>query len=353
MYYFGEEGSLSGLLEQFKGAAVAAAEGVVVMYNSAARCLLPDLREGEQVRRVGEDLIELCSRQFEAEHYELDGYELFTFAAPAETAVANALPLLENISRAIRESLGASFAASELIAGTAEREQMEGLGRYSAILRHEQYRLLNIAENLQELCAMNGGGDGLQMSVFELDELCRRVCDTVAALVAEQGVSVGFDAEGALFTVYADARRVERMLLAVLANSVKGCAGGGRISLSLRRNGPRFEILLEDDGAGIPDDVFSDIFELYSRPASTDGAVHGMGLGLAVARNTALRHGGSLMLQSAPGKGTKLLISLPAGLPETTALYSGGVEYAADPMRPVLTAMSGVLSYKFYGPPYL
>lgn len=353
MYDFGEERSLIGLLEQLKGAAVAAVDGMVAQYNSAARSLLPELREGAAVRVLDEGVIELCARQFEGESFELGEYEIFTFAAPASAVVELALPMLENMSRAMRESLGTAFAASELIAGTAERELREDLSRHSAMLRHEQYRLLNIAENLQELCALSDSGEVLQLSLFELDELCRKVCDTLSAVVADRGIKAEFAAEGAFFTVYADERRVERMLLAVLANSVEACKNGGNISLSLRRNGGMYELLLEDDGEGVPDEVFSDIFELYARPADVDGAVHGMGLGLAVARNTALRHGGNLMLQSAPGKGTRVLMSLPAGLPESPVFHSGRVEYAADPMRPILTALAGVLSYKYYGPPYI
>jgi len=353
MYDFSEGRSLSGLLEQLKGAAIAVSEGVVAEYNAAAGRLLPDLKAGERVTVPEPGVVELCGSRFEVSVYDAEGCEIYTFAAPAAVSVAGALPLLENMSRAIMDNLSVSFAASELIAGTAEREQLESLARHNAMLRHEQYKLLNIAENLQELCALEGGEDVLSTSLFELDELCRKVIDTAAALVGERGIELEFSAEGREFVVHADARRVERMLLAVLANSVEGCTAGGRISLSLKKCDGQYEILVQDNGAGIPDSVYADVFEVFSRPADISGGVRGIGLGLAVARSVALRHGGNLMLQSVEGVGTKVLMTLPAVCPQNVEFHSGGVEYAANPMRPVLAAFARVLSYKYYAPPYL
>lgn len=350
MYDFGEERSLSALLEKLKGAAVAVSEGVVAEYNEAAACLLPDLRAGERLLAPEAGVIELCGSRFEATAFDVGEWEVYNFAAPADMSAAGALPLLENISRAIMENLSASFAAAELMAGAAKDDS---LARHNAILRHEQYKLLNIAENLQELCALESGENVLKVELFELDMLCRKIIDTVAPLVSERGVEFEFCPEDAEFVVYADERRVERMILAVLANSVESCTGGGRVSLRLRKTAGLYELMIEDNGTGVPESVYDNVFESFARTAGTADGVRGTGLGLAVARSTALRHGGNLMLQSVVGEGTRVLISLPATKPEKTEFHSGKVEYAANPMRLVLSAFARVLSYKSYGAPYL
>lgn len=350
MYDFGEERSLSALLEKLKGAAVAVSEGVVAEYNEAAARLLPDLRAGERLFTPEEGVIELCGSRFEASVFDVGEWEVYNFAATVGISAAGALPLLENISRAIMENLSASFAAAELMASAAKDDS---LARHNAILRHEQYKLLNIAENLQELCALESGESVLKVELFELDILCRGIMDTVAALVGERGIEFEFCPEGVDFVVYADKRRVERMILAVLANSVESCTDGGRISLRLRRSAGLYELMIEDNGVGIPESVYDNVFESFARTAEMADGVHGIGLGLAVARGTAQRHGGNLMLQSAEGKGTRVLISLPATKPANTELHSSKVEYAANPMRPVLSAFARVLSYKSYGTPYI
>ena len=353
MYNFGEERSLSALLEKLKGAAVAVSEGVVAEYNDAAARLLPDLRAGERLFAPETGVIELCGSRFEATAFDVGEWEVYNFAAPADISTADALPLLENIGRAIMENLSASFVATELTAGAIKGEQAESLTRYNSILRHEQYKLLNIAENLQELCALESGENVLSVGLFELDALCLRITDTAAALVKERGVELEFCPEGADFMIYADERRVERMILAVLANSVESCTAGGRVSLRLRKAKGQYELLIEDNGAGVPAAVYDTVFESFAREAGAMDGVHGTGLGLAVARSTALRHGGNLMLQSGEGQGTKVLISLPATKPANAEFHNSKAEYAANPMRPILSAFARVLNYKNYGAPYL
>ena len=74
MYNFGEERSLSALLEKLKGAAVAVSEGVVAEYNEAAARLLPDLRAGERLFAPEEGVIELCGSRFEAMAFDVGEY---------------------------------------------------------------------------------------------------------------------------------------------------------------------------------------------------------------------------------------------------------------------------------------
>ena len=76
MYDFSEGRSLSGLLEQLKGAAVAVSEGVVAEYNAAAGRLLPDLRAGVRVSLPEAGVIELCGSRFEASVLEAEGCEI-------------------------------------------------------------------------------------------------------------------------------------------------------------------------------------------------------------------------------------------------------------------------------------
>ena len=347
MYDFNDGQPLSGLLEQLKGAAVVVREGVVTEYNSAASRILPELREGDRAGEPEQGVIVLCGRSFEAVKYSVGEEDIYTFAVPMQTAVETALPLLGNLGMAIMESLSSAFVATELIAGTAEREGLKSLARDNAILRHEQYKLLHIAENLRELCALSEP-DALSMSLFELDELCGRVMDSVRSLVADKGLVLSFNCEGHDFMTYADERRVERMLLAVLANSVGNCGPGCGVSLNLKREGGSFYMHIEDDGSGLPKEPDFDAFESPVRPIESGTSSHGMGLSLNVARNVAQRHGGSLALSSIPGQGTRVLITLPAELPGDTRFCSSRVDYAGNSPRQLLTEFAGVLDYKYY-----
>jgi two-component system NtrC family sensor kinase len=109
--------------------------------------------------------------------------------------------------------------------------------------------------------------------------------------------------------VLADRNLLEALFSILLSNSVDAVAPGGTIAI---RCGPprveRIELEIEDDGCGIDPAQLEHAFEPFF---TTKGPGKGTGLGLAIARNILLEVGGSIRLESAPGKGTKATIELP------------------------------------------
>jgi signal transduction histidine kinase len=74
-------------------------------------------------------------------------------------------------------------------------------------------------------------------------------------------------------------------------------------------DGPTVRITVEDSGSGIPPEVLSRAFEPFFTTRAFSG---GTGLGLAIARRIAGNHGGSIRLESEPGRGTRAIVELPA-----------------------------------------
>ena len=109
-----------------------------------------------------------------------------------------------------------------------------------------------------------------------------------------------------------DPDRLKELLLILLDNAVKYTPEKGVISVRLQRNATQAEVGVSDNGLGIQPEDLPHVFERFYRadPArSTDPG--GSGLGLPIARWIAERHGGSINLQSEPGKGTRATVSLP------------------------------------------
>lgn len=353
MYDFNEGFLLGGLLEQMKDAAVVSEDGIVREYNDAASRLIPMLREGERLREVAEGEIELCSVRLSALRFEVGDLAVYTFAAPVRTGLEDVSSLLENVSVAMIESLNSSFAAAELIAATAERGDLAAAGKYNAILRHAQYKMLHVAENLRELGALTGTEPMLTLSTFDLDDLCATTLETVHSLVRDKGIRMEYDSDGMNLFLYGDRARIERMLLDVLANSIESCQPGCTISLSVRKVESGYQVAVKDDGKGMPADTLERVFDRFAIPPDPMGAPRGVGLSLSVARNIALRHGGNMFVESRAGSGTTVTISLPATDSGKTVLHVEPVVYNGRSMRPVLTALSAVLGYEYYQSPYL
>ena len=109
-----------------------------------------------------------------------------------------------------------------------------------------------------------------------------------------------------------DRDRLKELLLILLDNAVKYTPAKGVISLRLQKNGTDAEIGVSDNGVGILPQDLPHVFERFYRsdPArSTDPG--GSGLGLPIARWIAERHGGTIAIQSEPGKGTRATITFP------------------------------------------
>ncbi|HWE37672.1 MAG TPA: ATP-binding protein [Isosphaeraceae bacterium] len=101
---------------------------------------------------------------------------------------------------------------------------------------------------------------------------------------------------------------LKQALLNLILNALQFTAAGGELILATRREGDWAVVEITDTGAGIPDDVQPRVFDAFfsTRPG-------GSGLGLATTRRVVEAHGGTITLQSTPGKGSRFTIRLPIG----------------------------------------
>ncbi|MCX6621185.1 MAG: HAMP domain-containing sensor histidine kinase, partial [Acidobacteria bacterium] len=103
------------------------------------------------------------------------------------------------------------------------------------------------------------------------------------------------------------ASRIERVFVNLVANALEVMPEGGRLLiLATAQNGTVF-VDVEDTGPGVPGSIVDRLFQ----PFATAGKKNGMGLGLALSRQTILDHGGDLWLDSRPGESARFRIRLP------------------------------------------
>ena len=97
-----------------------------------------------------------------------------------------------------------------------------------------------------------------------------------------------------------------KLLLNLVLNAEHAMTSGGDLMLTTRREGPWIVLDVIDTGVGMPDEVRARIFDAFfsTRPA-------GSGLGLPTARKIIEAHGGSIQVQSEPGKGSQFTLRLP------------------------------------------
>jgi PAS domain S-box-containing protein len=142
------------------------------------------------------------------------------------------------------------------------------------------------------------------------------------ALVESGGVELVATYDEPLPTVHADPERVTQLLSNLVGNALKFTPAGGRVEVRTQRYGEGVLVSVTDTGEGIPADQLPHVFErFYQVSSSRSVARHGAGLGLPIARGIVEAHGGTIWIESAPGRGTTVRFTLPGSdteLPHVT-----------------------------------
>jgi len=189
-------------------------------------------------------------------------------------------------------------------AGELRSEQRD----YVKVVYRNARRLQVIVEDLMVVSG--------QASPVQLD---RRVVDLRAALadVRSEFVAVGRAAGVGLVAdapetllVCADPIRLDQLLTNLVSNAIKYSRRGEHVILRCRAHGDDVAVEIVDRGVGIPADELARVTEYFFR-ASTAGEVEGTGVGLAIVRELAELHGGSLEIESVPGVGSTFRVVLP------------------------------------------
>ena len=190
------------------------------------------------------------------------------------------------------------------------------------VLHQEAKRLAKIVEDLFTLTRADSGQYPLSLQDFYLDELITECARSVRALADGKQISVVVEAEPEL-QICADEPLLRRMLLNILDNAIKYTPAGSSVSLSCRTVNSGVEIVVADNGPGIPVPLQSRIFERFFRVdlARSRGTNEGgAGLGLSIARWIVEAHDGRLELSRSDAAGSTFTALLPhARKPKATS----------------------------------
>jgi signal transduction histidine kinase len=138
----------------------------------------------------------------------------------------------------------------------------------------------------------------------DVGQLAREVAAVIEARAERAGVTVAVEAGPAMASV--DPRRIKEALLNLLLNAIDATPAGGQVALRAGATSDGVVLSVEDSGPGMPPEQLAGTGTPWS--SHRDG---GTGLGLALVRQAAQQHGGTLALDSAPGRGTTARLILP------------------------------------------
>jgi signal transduction histidine kinase len=209
--------------------------------------------------------------------------------------------LSTSIIHDLRNPLAAIYGGAEmLVDGELSAGQVEKL---AASIYGSSRRILAMLQELAEASR----GHGRRRETCRLRDVVLAACDSLADAAAIPGVALACDVSPEI-ELTLDRPSVERVFQNLIANAIDAMPHGGHVRVSAESADHAVVVSVEDDGAGIANDLRPHLFE----PFATAGKRHGMGLGLALSKRTILDHGGEIWADSSTGRGARFLIRLPA-----------------------------------------
>ena len=266
------------------------------------------------VRRMGEDARLRFKVEDLARELEEARDEALRKRFEAETANASKTAFLANMSHELRTPLNAILGFSEIIAqecfGPVGSERYRD---YAGDIHASGAHLLSLINDLLDVAKIEAGRMDIAPHPLDAAHTFDLALKLIGTKAREKDQTLIIAVEENAPPLYGDERAVKQILINLVSNAVKFTAPGGRIEvIGSRAGNGDFQIMVRDNGPGIPREKIDGIFTPFSQVDNRfDRQTGGTGLGLALVRGLAELHGGRAWLESEFGLGCSVFVTLP------------------------------------------
>jgi signal transduction histidine kinase len=177
--------------------------------------------------------------------------------------------------------------------------------------RNNSDRLFEMIEELLDLARFEGGAALIDKKPVSSQQLIEGVAEREKELVTSRGLELKVEADPNLPRVDVSRPRINQVFENFISNAVKYSPSGSVITLKAKREDAKhIRFAVKDEGTGIPKELCRRIFDKFFR--ASESGDEGAGLGLSIAREIVLAHGGNIGVESEKGKGSEFFFTLPA-----------------------------------------
>ena len=261
------------------------------------------------VRRDREKSARMLSRLLPLERDATDQY-LLTERVRSDDALANRDDFLNMVSHDLRDLLNGIVMSSQLLAEKLEKHSdRERLLLETTRIERYGARMNRLIGDLVDVACIDAGKLAMQAVQGDVAALVVEAVDALQAAASAKGVSLAVQTLQEPCLAEFDHDRMLQVVANLVANSIKFTPKGGSIRVHFEREEELFEFFVTDTGEGIPVAMLEAVFERFWQVGKNDR--RGLGLGLYITRCIIEAHGGSIRAESSPGKGTRMLFTLP------------------------------------------
>jgi len=260
---------------------------------------------------------------------------------PKESLISDAFIFsLRNCLMSIDVALSLLRSKNEL-----QQKQKESL----EVISHESFRINRILTNIGIIQATKQGELPFCPMQLDLSVFIEQLLDSVRLFI--KSPEIRFTSPGEM-KINADPALLECLMLNLISNCITHARDCSRISVNLSPGKERVFISVDDDGCGIAPEELHSVFDRYTHRYELSQMGKGPGLGLSAARAIACTHGGTLLLESRPGIGTAVRVSL-AYNPYTKVMLNHPILPYERSTKSLLAGLSDCLSSDFFSEQHL
>lgn len=272
---------------------------------------LEGIRRQGEIGALADAVVKFRESLAETERLKSELMENQIATRSAEEANRAKTAFLANISHELRTPLNAIIGFSDIFTmglfGPLHDKYLE----YAQLIYRSGHHLLDIISDVLDMAKIEAGRFELYLEEIDVD---RAVGDCVAMILHRsptRNPTILVTGTKKL-SVVADQRAIKQILLNLLSNAVKFCSDAGRIEVGVTQLGDTLHLEVRDDGAGIPAEDIKRLGQPFEQVTKDPRLARGgTGLGLALVRGLAARHGGEVRINSVLGEGTAVRVSLP------------------------------------------
>ena len=182
------------------------------------------------------------------------------------------------------------------------------------MIERQTMQLVRLVDDLLDVSRITGGKIRIELECVDVAAVVATAIETSRPLIDEAGHQLTVSIPETALCVSCDRVRLAQVLSNLLNNAAKYTRSGGTIRLSVAREGSEAVFRVQDNGIGIPPEMLSKVFELFTQvERSLDRSRGGLGVGLTLARRLVELHGGRIDVASdGAGHGSEFTVRLPA-----------------------------------------
>lgn len=213
------------------------------------------------------------------------------------------------LDRALRGPIDRIVANAENLRTQEEGPIREDYAEYAADIAEAGRHLLALIGDLSDLQAVEREDFAPRREAIDLAEIARQAAGLLAVRADDKHIRVDAPPEDESLPATGDYQRVLQILVNLIGNAVRYAPEESQVWIRTEREGDLAAVIVADQGRGIAEADQARIFEKFERLGASEP---GSGLGLYISRRLARAMGGDIDVDSAPGQGTRFVLTLPA-----------------------------------------